>query len=98
MILDSLKLVKEELEQYLEANDDDYYDVVLDNIAMMDNDDSGNLDNKVVMSLVNIEEERTLKNVKSFTKNSVVNGVQYKKPPIHLNLYVLISANFMRLH
>lgn len=73
MILDSLKLVKEELEQYLEANNDDYYDVVLDNIALMDSDDSSNLDNKVVMSLVNIEEERILKNVKSFIKNSVTN-------------------------
>lgn len=97
MILDSLQLVRQELEQYLEANSGSSMamnDVVLGNIAMLESEDSSDLDNKVVMSLVNIEEERALKNVKSYVKNNITNGVSYKNPPVHLNLYVLFSANY----
>lgn len=52
--------------------------------------DIGELRNKVVLTLVNIEEERTLKNSPHYIKeNQTVRAIS---PVLHLNLYVLFSC------
>lgn len=50
---------------------------------------------RLIMSLVNIQEEVTLKNMPAFRKESMsdARGISYKEPPAFLNLYVMIAAN-----
>ncbi|MFZ2899284.1 MAG: DUF4255 domain-containing protein [Saprospiraceae bacterium] len=97
MIHDALRLIREELQDYINANQESgepATEVVLRNIGMLDSD-SADLDDRLVITLVNIEEERTLKNIPSFQKNNNSNTVTYQNAPVHLNLYVLFSANFV---
>jgi len=91
MIYDSVKLIKEQLAKYIELNNGLEDEVVLGNIGMLEADGS-ELDEKVVVSLVNIEEERALKNSRALRRSQ--DGVEYKNPPVHLNLYLLFSANY----
>ena len=64
--------------------------VVLENVAKME-DPNFDGANKVILSLVNVEEESALKNRRAY--EIVNNEVEYKRPPVVLNLYVLFSAN-----
>lgn len=92
MIFESLELVRKELSDYFEAREVDN-EVVLGNIALMEGENAIDVADKLVVSVVNIEEERALKNIQSFQRNPVLNSIEYQNPPIHLNLYVLFSAN-----
>lgn len=95
MIALALKLLRDELSNYIIQNkrasdlikDDE---ITLGNIASMDNDTTGVFNDKVILSLVNIEEESTLKNGSHIIKTNT--GIKYIEPAIHLNLYILISA------
>ena len=95
MIDSALILLREELNEYirsLPSNPDPSY-VVLGNVATIDNDSSDELRGTLIVSLVNIEEESTLKNGKAYHK--MPNGtVRYENLPVYLNLYLLFSANF----
>jgi len=88
MIFEVLQVIKEEVNGYFEGNP-----VSLDNIATIDSDtgDGNNGAGDIILSLLNMQEEVTLKNV----PNSYINGtkVTYKNPKIYLNLYILFSAN-----
>jgi hypothetical protein len=48
---------------------------------------------KIVMSLVNIEEDRISKHPSNSFPSPVGTGVEYKNPPVLVNLYVLFSVN-----
>jgi hypothetical protein len=65
-------------------------DVMLGNVATLE--DNQTLSNKVVLTLVNIEEESTLKNGSYFISNASSNGIETISPPVYLNLYILFSA------
>lgn len=72
--------------------------VVVDNIGKHEDDTSG-LDNKVVITLVSVEEESTMKNASRYNQVKVDNiPVRYElePAPAYLNLYVMISANRTR--
>lgn len=95
MIFDALKLIQfalqayiREVEQPLDFNQDV---VVLDNIAMAEElgGTRSGLNERVVMSLINVEEEATLKNSAYYRieKGRTV----YQNPPINLNLFILFS-------
>ena len=93
MIFDVLKLIQVNLENYIRSKSDALTDeiVVLDNIAMAEElGGSGNGPKApVIMSLVNCQEEATLKNIANY---HVSNGrTVYQNPPTHLNLFVLFS-------
>ncbi|MDX2246151.1 MAG: DUF4255 domain-containing protein [Bacteroidia bacterium] len=98
MISKALTLLVRELNDYINTVDIDSAnrpDVVeLGNIALAEN--SGNTNNgameKLVLSLVNIEEEKRLKNSPTYIKNG--NQTEYINPPINLNLYLLFSSSF----
>ncbi len=94
MIYETLQILKEQLEEYL--NDAGFgKNVVLDNIALWDPGSQGNstkIDKKVVITLLKIEEESTLKN--SMSHMIVNDRTEYKNPPVNLNLYILISSNY----
>ena len=89
MIALALKLLKDELAAYA-TGDIPEEDIILHNIALMESDDSGYFKNKIVLTLVNTEEESTLKNGSNVLKS--LNGINYVEPPIFLNLYLLISS------
>ena len=69
--------------------------VLLGNIAnTQDLSTTPNTDERemVYISLVNVEEEYSLKNERAYHKN--LNGsIDYQNPPVYANLYVLFSAN-----
>jgi hypothetical protein len=96
MIFDTMKLIQAALQQYIieveQSPNANQEVVILDNIAMAE-DLGGNRDNlneRVVMSLVNLQEEVTLKN-ESFHR--LENGrTVYRNPPIQLNLFILFSV------
>jgi len=95
MLFDALKIIQEAFQAYVSEVEEPAPApnlMVLDNIALAE--DLGgtreNLDGKIVMSLVNIQEETTLKNIPHYRQE---NGrTIYKNPPVHLNLFVLFSV------
>lgn len=96
MIASALRLVEDELNAYiwsLEPELNRQKAVELDHIALADSlgDGGDGLMGKVVMSLVNIEEEKRLKNAGRTVK--VGNEFQTSNPPITINLYLLFSAS-----
>ncbi len=88
--------IKESLNDYLnskETTDDDM--VVLDNVAKIEswNDSKAEeLKDKIIISLVNVEEEKTLRNGQTTTPLNGSN-VWTHNPVVHLNLYVLFCAH-----
>lgn len=66
---------------------------VIGNIAKHE-DDTSNLDNKVVITLLSVEEESTMKNTPRYLKfNESENIMERESQPAYLNLYVMIAAN-----
>ncbi len=75
--------------------DDPSDDVHLGNISQLDLPEQGEastLKNKVIISLLNIREEKTLKNGPFSRRNDTTLKTEYFSPPVFLNLYLLISA------
>ena len=94
MLHETLKFLQEELLRYLAAKLGDTTDppVVIGNVARAYDADSTVLPpNKIVLSLVNVEEDRVSKQQEPFVRTET--GTVYKSPPLYLNLYVLIAAN-----
>lgn len=93
MIYETLQIICEQLDQYLSVYGLNKL-VKLENIALLETsgENAEKLNGKVIVSLINIEEEKTLRNLPNY---KVVNKehTEYKNPPVHLNLYVLICAN-----
>lgn len=99
MIYQSLKIVAHELNEYfaqLESQEGSY--VLLGNIAAYEpkNDNQGNAatdeyDNKIIVTLVNLQEEKTLKNRPHYKLNAL-DKTEYKNPPVPMNIYVLFTA------
>ena len=98
-----LKIIMEQLDQYIRSVEAPVSDltnarVVLGNIAASKfaGGDGGNpsspLDDKVVVTLVNIAEEGSLKN-NTATRQVNHQYIQYN-PVVHVNLYLLFTANF----
>ncbi|WP_010177204.1 DUF4255 domain-containing protein [Aquimarina agarilytica] len=90
----ALKLIRDELSEYIFANKRPTdailaEDVILHNISLMESE-AQDLSDKIVITLVNTEEESTLKNSSNLIKTP--NGIKYSEPPVFLNLYILISA------
>lgn len=85
-------LLREELSAYLTGQGDPA-NVVIENIGLFDTEDSQNLDNSIVLSVVNIEEESTLKNGNLFTRPGD-GTARYEHRPVFLNLYMLVTSNF----
>jgi hypothetical protein len=67
---------------------------VLGNVAHLDRlEVAAELDNHVVLSLVKIEEERALRNGKTFAPDAT-GLIVYRNRPLHLNLFLLFTSNY----
>lgn len=98
MMNEALALLLQQLNAYIVQADGSGpgapQQAVWGNIAQLDRQEvATELDNHVVLSLVNIEEERALKNGRTVA-NLGANDVAYSNPPLHLNLQLLFSANY----
>ena len=94
MLFDALNFIVDEFNAYRLRLDRNAAELVLGNIALQDGQvgtGSQPIDDSLVLSLINIEEERTLKNEPNFRKAET--GPVNQNPPLYLNLYLLFSAN-----
>jgi hypothetical protein len=93
MIYETLQIIKEQIEKYF-SDIGLNRSIELQNISFIDNvnDEERGLNEKLILSLIRLEEEVTLKNSTHIKIND--NKSEYRNPPVHLNLYLLISANF----
>jgi hypothetical protein len=91
MIFEIITILAEQVNNYLEEVDLGK-PVTPENIAMLDsqNDSSDDIGDIVALTLLNINEETTLKN---FPNHSIENSkITYRNSIINLNLYLLFSA------
>lgn len=95
MIHPILKFLAEQMNAYIQdqnRSDTDITDpvVILQNISRLD-DDLLKTTNKIIISLVNISEETSMKNNPDYI--SVRNNLTtYKNAPVNLNLYVMFTS------
>jgi hypothetical protein len=94
MIFDAMKLIQTSLQQYIRDIEESPTEnfVILENIAMAQElgGNGINQNERVVMSLVNLQEEFTLKNS---AYQRLENGrTVYRNPPTFLNLFILFSV------
>jgi Pvc16 N-terminal domain len=91
MIEESLHFLKNEINIYLNQKLTQSLEdrVVLGDVARIA--DEGDLNNKIIISLINIEEDRISRNPENFVK--IDNKVIYKNPNMNLNLYCLFTVN-----
>lgn len=94
MISEAAIFIKDEVLRYLLTrsvlNQDQ---VMLGNIALLESQEV--MADKLVISIVNIEEEAALKNGQNYLKNPIRNSVETVQPPVYLNLYMLFSATLI---
>ncbi len=97
MIVEAMALLLRQLNDFIAQNDSSAgapTQAVWGNIAQLDRQEiATELDNHLVLSLVNLEEERALKNGRVSTTTSI-GDVAYRNRPIHLNLFLLFTANY----
>ncbi len=89
MIYDILKIVKNEAARHLGGE----AAVVLGNIAKVDESQQADLADKMVLTLLNSQEEPTLKNKSLIQKNKDNNTFTKEPTPAYLNLYIMLASN-----
>lgn len=95
MLVHAIQILKHELDAYLQTIPpvDGTEKVFIGNIALADTVGSpAELKSKVVMTLVNLREEKTLKNQPVHRLNNDTQRFEYFNPPVFLNFYLLVSA------
>lgn len=95
MIYESMSILRSELEQYIKLStqsESTDAEVVLGDISLANSNNGTNIKDKVVLSVVKLEEESSLKN----GPTRIPEGARYKveNRPVHTNLYLLIAANY----
>lgn len=93
MIYEVLQIVADEVNHYLESLELDR-SVQLDNIAVIEQDPSDStmdMSDKVVLTMINMDEEKTLRNFPN--RKLEENQYNYSNSKVNLNLYILFSAN-----
>jgi hypothetical protein len=92
MIDKAILLLRDELQSYINFRDASV-NVVIDNVGLFETSKGDTLTNNIIITLVNIEEESTLKNQPAL-KRPFAGSAIYQNPPVFLNLYVLFSCNY----
>jgi hypothetical protein len=98
MLHETLFFIQEEYNSFvaIKTGAAPVYPLILGNIAQHESpakntESAGGIENSLVLSLVNIEEEHTMGTMKNFIRTG--HSSQYTSPPLHLNLYLIFSAN-----
>jgi Pvc16 N-terminal domain len=98
MIAEAVRLLIDELGRYLAQDPIQIFrssQLLMNNIADLENN-RDELENSIIISLVNVEEESTLKNAKALIRNGGDGSIAYREPAVHLNLYLLFSATYLQ--
>lgn len=95
MIDIALILLRDELINYLSTKDT--ATVTVDNIGLFETPGGVGLADNIIITLVNVEEESTLKNQSALKRPFAGNAI-YQNPPVYLNLYVLFTCNYTGDH
>jgi hypothetical protein len=94
MIFDAMRLMQATLQDYISVLEPTLgaNPVVVDNITTAEQLGGSNqqLNGNVVLSLVNLQEETTLRNTPHYRVEN--NRTIYKNPPVSLNLFILFSV------
>ena len=97
MLATALKFIRDTLNQHIKSPDLPEKLVEIGNVALIDaytDSLSHNLSNKVIISLINVEEEKTLKNAPYLPAKQNSDGTPGTKvSPIYINLYLVFGAN-----
>jgi len=98
MIFEIFHLLSEQLNRFFVERGLDDSEVILDNIALVDGptDVSEGMRDKVVMTLVNFQEEATLKNFPNHLQTP--QQVIYRNSIVNIHLFVLFTANRNNYH
>jgi Pvc16 N-terminal domain len=97
MIHESLKFLAEEVNKYLNLkvpNPTPQARLVVSNISLAADTAATIIPDpkdKIVLSLVNVEEDKVAKQQENYVKSDLT--TVYKNPPLYLNLYILFSMN-----
>jgi len=95
MIDTALILLRDELINYLSSKDT--ATVIIDNVGLFETSAGVGLSDNIIITLVNVEEESTLKNQPAL-KRPFLSNATYQNPPVYLNLYVLFACNYTGTH
>jgi hypothetical protein len=97
MLVETVAMLLKQLNDYIaqiEGSGGSPGEALPGNIAQLDRAEvATELDNHLVLSLVNVEEERALKNGPTAFMTSA-GDVVYRNRPVHLNLFLLFTANY----
>ena len=89
MIFEAIELMRAELQAYILPFSAGMF-VEIGSIANV----AGNQHDKILVSLVNVEEETALRNVPPPFQRNAAGNLEIKQPPVFLNLYVIICVNY----
>ncbi|HEX5171683.1 MAG TPA: DUF4255 domain-containing protein [Cyclobacteriaceae bacterium] len=91
MLFEALDVIAGLLNEFIAPGSTDK-PLVLSNISRLNDGDefAATMNDKLIMSIVNIEEDRISKSPENFIKENSV--IRYKNPAIHLNFTILFSA------
>ena len=97
MLVEAVSLLLSGLNQHIHAADGSASgstDVAIwGNVSQWDHPDNGTLlENQLILSLINLEEEATLKNGQTAFRHGSL--VEYRHRPVHLNLFLIFAANY----
>ena len=92
MIDSAILLLREELQSYINTRDASA-SVVIDNVGLFETSRGDTLTNNIIITLVNVEEESTLKNQPALRRPFAGTAI-YENPPTYLNLYILFTCNY----
>ncbi len=101
MLVEAASLLLSGLNQHIHAADGSASGsanvAIWGNVSQVDNPEIGTtLENQLILSLINLEEEATLKNgPTAFRQDSLV---KYRHRPVHLNLFLIFVANYANYH
>jgi hypothetical protein len=92
MISHALTIVINELDKHLAGTYvlGDPTKVELGNLA--EGFAAGGSREKLILSMVNLKEEKTLKNLPNYVRNDITLSTIYENPPVFLNFQILITA------
>ncbi len=98
MISHALTIIVNELKKHFEdvygvpfTNDEAGLGNLSEGLALV-NGGAGVARNRLIFSLVNIREEKSLKNLPNYVRNDATLRASYENPPVYLNFLVLATA------
>jgi hypothetical protein len=92
MIFHALTILRSQLQAYIAQLGGTTNEVVLGNIVLAGDQGNTALNDKLILSMVGIDEESTMRNSPNLKPTS--DGFAKAQPPLYVNVHVLLSAHY----